>query len=590
MASPPTSPPARRRPRHAAFTRSAFTLIELMISIALVVILILGVNQVFQSTLQAVGAGQAFVASVRDGRAAQTTFGADLNGAANDGPFFIIHSAGTYAFRNRADLAADKDQDASTYTLTTPDDTNVYPSTYNFRNHRLDVLTFFARGLYPAQTGDTSYVYPNAASEARVWYGFLKLPDGSYLDPIDTGYSSSKSFQFPAFSSVKPVTTTPTSGANPSANPNNFFATDWVLGRVATLLVPSPSTAIPPITSYFSYNTSPKSMWNASAGVATKTSPLADSSQTTDSAGNKWFMRWSRLDVAMTSIDNYSQQLTSYLANGGAGTDWYDNFGMGTLGTNPVYGNTRELFQCNPFVTTTSATAANTTKQERVARTTPYFLKGCTQFIVEYAGDFVQQDNDPNSLTYGQVQDLVTTTNGKGDGIDFVVDPVTKARSTRWYGLPRNPTGNPVTIASKSYQIPGNTGAPFPGASATATGSYTGQAVNSLTQVIPLRDVIASSATAVGTLYTALHPTVAPAGVQPVWIERSLPEPTKAPADYGNGSTGMQNGDDYLVAWGPDSDAAGIPRPKMIRITITLDDPSGRLADGHTYQFVYTLP
>ena len=57
-----------------------------------------------------------------------------------------------------------------------------------------------------------------------------------------------------------------------------------------------------------------------------------------------------------------------------------------------------------------------------------------------------------------------------------------------------------------------------------------------------------------------------------------------AAADYG-GVAGMPAGSQYVCAWGPND-----PKPKMIRITMTVDDPGGRLADGQTYEYIYTLP
>ncbi len=545
--------------------RPGFTLIELMISIAMVVILILGVNTVFQSTLQAVGAGQAFVAATRDGRAAQATLGADLGGAASDGPFFIIHSSQMFAFRNRADLAADKDGKASTYTVTTPDDTTVDTTTANFRSHRLDILTFPARSYFQAQTGNTQFVEPNvASSEARVWYGHLRLPDSTYnaVSPSASNY---------AYPGRGPLATALTQ----STNPNNYFATDWVLGRVATLFVPTTSAAtmyIPTTSSIYS--------------------PLSDSCQVTGTHETAtWQSQDSRCDMAQTSIAAFSTKLTKQLTTT-PDPFWSNYFFVGYYGQ-----STGLIFECNPFITTAAAwtapaAAAASSRTSLVSCASPYFLKACTQFIVEYAGDFVQQDNDPTSATYSAVKDLVTTNNGKADGIDYVRDPVTGARSVRWYGFPRNPTGAPVTVGGSQRMIPGNTGAAYTPSTSPplmTAGSVTGTLVNNLTQVVPLRDVVASSSTAVATLNALLAATPA---LKPAWIERTLPT-AAAPVDYGNGGTpaaSAAKGPDYLVAWGPDSDAAGIPRPKMIRITMVLDDPSGRLSDGQTFQFVYTLP
>jgi prepilin-type N-terminal cleavage/methylation domain-containing protein len=588
MASSPAHPLARRH-------RPGFTLVELMISIALVVVLILGVNQVFQSTLQAVGAGQAFVDSVRDSRAAQTAFGADLNGAAADGPFFVIHSSQVFAFRNRADLAADKDQNANTYTVTTPDDTTVDPTTYNTRNHRVDVLTFLSRGIFPSQTGDTRMVDDVSSAEARVWYGFLRQPGSTYREPTSANLPAASSSTYYLDPGLPPATVGVSSTASPASNPNNFFATDWALGRVATLLIPTavhpPAASDPQVEQYYTYNGYSNGLWTKPTSTPTLSaalfSPLSYSASITGNdatpASNTWYQPSARFDVAQTSITSYTSQMNYLLAQFPT-AHWWNGFYMGNFGSTYNISPPSPLFACNPFPTTITPAALRPSK---AAAASPYFLKGCTQFTVEFAGDFVQQNNDPSdTANYGNVLDLVTTSNGKADGIDFVYNPTTQTRSIRWYGLPRNPTNTPDASSGTSLMIPGNTGAMFTTGSPSSMTQGGVTTARTLSQVVPLRDVIATSSAAVATLNTLIK-TVAAGTIQPAWIERSLPVAT-APRDYGNG--GMPNGQDYLVAWGPDSDAAGIPRPKMIRITFTLDDPSGRLSDGQTFQFVYTLP
>ena len=44
---------------------------------------------------------------------------------------------------------------------------------------------------------------------------------------------------------------------------------------------------------------------------------------------------------------------------------------------------------------------------------------------------------------------------------------------------------------------------------------------------------------------------------------------------------------EYRCAWGPND-----PKPKMIRIIMVVDDPSGRLQsrDGQSFEFVFELP
>jgi hypothetical protein len=44
----------------------------------------------------------------------------------------------------------------------------------------------------------------------------------------------------------------------------------------------------------------------------------------------------------------------------------------------------------------------------------------------------------------------------------------------------------------------------------------------------------------------------------------------------------------YVAAWGPDT--ADSPRPTLLRIVFSLDDPSARLDSAQTYEFVIRLP
>ena len=59
--------------------------------------------------------------------------------------------------------------------------------------------------------------------------------------------------------------------------------------------------------------------------------------------------------------------------------------------------------------------------------------------------------------------------------------------------------------------------------------------------------------------------------------------------DYRESLVGQEGLDArYIAAFGPTDDAAS--RIKMIRITVTLDDPNNRLAEGQQYQYVVALP
>src|SRR5688500_5871632 len=100
-----------RLPTPRTHAPGGFTLAELMISIALVLLLMLGINRVFQVTGEAVGTNAALSTAVRDGRAAQAVFSADFNAFALDSPAIIIRSERVSAFRNKADAEGDRDYD-----------------------------------------------------------------------------------------------------------------------------------------------------------------------------------------------------------------------------------------------------------------------------------------------------------------------------------------------------------------------------------------------------------------------------------------------------------------------------------------------
>src|SRR5262245_47562880 len=100
--------------------QSGFTLVELMISIAMVVILMLGITKVFSLTSQTAGATNQVSAQLRDARAAQDELKLDLSTAVtDDAPFMIIRSVARPAFRNKADRDSDRDYSAAAAAQTT---------------------------------------------------------------------------------------------------------------------------------------------------------------------------------------------------------------------------------------------------------------------------------------------------------------------------------------------------------------------------------------------------------------------------------------------------------------------------------------
>jgi hypothetical protein len=538
---------------------SAFTLIELMISVGLMVLLMLGTSYIFKTAGEATGTGQIVSDMSRNAQAAQTAMASDLGGmATNDGPFISIFSGTQSAFRSKQDQ------------LTAPDPTDptkdndpsgsgaviVYqPANYNYRIHRVDTLSFFARGNFHRQTGnDGQLVSTMALNEANIWYGHLRLYDGSGAT------TTVKSF--------------PNPGAAPSvtsANANNFYSTQWIVGRVALLLHDKTADT----SGGGTLNTGSGQIFD-SAGNAQgfidrnwKTASVADhhlgpleygvgtQNYIPAGAGSAVLCESDacRFDLAATTIDQYRARLQQDIVADSA-FSWYTN----------LFATPSQRFEANPFVY--KPLTAQTYSQQM-----PVLLRSCTQFMVEYAGDFVKQDDDPTSPTYGNATDAYFVPNSSPpavnptgtDGlIDYIVFNRGANESTqiRWYGMPRD-TAHATGV-----------GGPTP------DGRIDGTALDAtgLTDVVPLRDILQTIPTFAGhhAPFERIPGTTAPN--PPDMGTMSL---TQHP-DYMASMLSTQN---YTCVWGPQDPV----RPSYIRITFTLDDPSGRIAGGQTYQYVFKV-
>jgi hypothetical protein len=183
---------------------------------------------------------------------------------------------------------------------------------------------------------------------------------------------------------------------------------------------------------------------------------------------------------------------------------------------------------------------------QKLAQTASCFIPHCTQFIVEYAGDYLEQEPTTGNVTNSPLRkDGVV---GKSDGeIDFIMDHSNVDRSKpdlpnntepvkriRWYGMPRG-IHNDTFIK--------------------------------IDDVVPLADVLDAA---------GMQNSAAP------W-EKVLPSPSlKQIKDYGRftASSGLSpQSFKYVCAWRNDS-------PPMIRILLKLDDPSGRLQEGQWYEYI----
>ena len=580
------SPSKTRRPAG----RGGFTFVELMISIALVIVLMLGVNQIFSFTSRAVGAGEAVNTAIRDSRAMGESFAADFaamvpNGnGPTDAAFMVIRSGNAYAWRDAADQAGSQTGDVTKIDLNgnnVEGESNVAgevvsPITTNYRSHREDVFSFFARGQFQRQTGNANtFVAPMSSAEAYVWYGHLALPDNSY----DTTRITAN--QYPGINAA---------GASTATNPNNFYASQFVLGRQAILLREKDANG-----QIFDDEGNPQMFVDGGTfgSVARGASINATNVPSEDGLGTDTLTD-SRVDLAATSIAGVRSGFTSFVApfvrpafgwnpgnltqqqkfnNDPKATYWWDYLPDGNVAP-AAGGGSMSRFKCNPFVT-----KPMTAKD--MAQSSPYMLRGVSQFVVEFAGDYLQQENNPNSSKYGQV--LANYINpllnpsvagiappfvGTGtDGqVDYVlIPPVNNAvniprgqwrKQIRWYGFPRNTGGNAVMDPLKYGDV--------------------------VPLAWHLKHAMANGNLVVDPYSSSGIPGTGP-GCGEMSFEKSLPPDVPS----GNYATGLTAGTNYqyIAAFGPND-----PKPKLIRITVTLDDPTGRLPDGQTFQYVYPVP
>jgi type II secretory pathway pseudopilin PulG len=591
-----------------------FTLVELMISILLVLLLILGINEVFRLTSQTISAGQAVSTALRDQRAARQVFDADLSNAAPDAPYFIIRNQVVSTFRSRDDeLTAlnpaqpwqvDNNADGDG---TDPGELRV-PALPGPRMYRVDSITFFTRNQLRRQTGNINgrltggeldyrdLVGFSASGEALVNIGHLRQPNNqatpTYYDPGEANRSST------------------------DRNDNNRYATQWLLGRNQTLLVPflrdsRGSTGHPGETAFaaragtnlqpLAMNTAvvAKSTYDPGQGVGLDyTAGSGNVALGTAASNTNATFPWeSTQDVAVTTLADFAQRLSTYRAQAGYNLEdpaagrftpdvwpWFmpavsnvtpEHYGP----NNTVPATLLYRYHTFPFAVRNVNTIGTV-----LAQTSPVLLPRVTQHIVEYAGDFLKQDAN------GKITGI------EADGqLDFVV--FRGQRRIRWYGLPRyTGSGNVETTPASpnSYVGPRVQGTD----ALTITGDAAPNGSNRMPDVVPLSDVIMSfrgstNRDGASDNYAAFERIIMPR--DPInrtatranqWLDPQDNYANITPANMSSGTVDELTLPRalYVCAW-----VGG--GPKLIRITLTLEDPSPRnLSAGQTYEYVYTLP
>lgn len=493
-------------------THSAgFTLIELMVSIAIALLLILGVNEVFRISSETAGQGQTLSTISRDDRAIQNTLTEDMrnivpvasaSSPTADGPCFIIDSRFVTAFRNARDKAGAADpnnplHDPTVFKKSVPPD-YWNPVLINYRSHRVDQLSFFARGLFPRQTASPGFGYasPSTTSEAYIWYGHARLPNPSnaYFDPGDSNV----------------------------ANTSNQVASDFFLCRQAILLDPNIALREP---KYLLAAPGPRPLAPLGFG--------SPSNDTTSPFGGTYVVQDSRYDVGASSISIFNQVLAPYALANPSG--WWLPL---------LY-----RFDVDPFLTTPTGSTAPKVNSASTAMASPCLVRGCSQFIVEFAGNFYTKDVN-GIVTNARIPD-------KDGTLDFSVDfdasgmPVLNSRHIRWYGFPRDTNGDGII----DYR-----------------------------DVMPLREMLGGAQKADGTPLDDVESVDnLPPPPQPLYVGGKPNKDFHYEAVFAN-STGVNN--TYTAAWGPTSN---LPFPKMIRITVAIDDPNGRLGDAQVFEYVFDV-
>lgn len=510
----------------AAFTsRTGFTLVEVMISVALVLVLMIGINQIFSTVTKTVSAGQTLSGIVRDNRAVQSVIYGDARTmVTGGGPVLAINSSVQLAYRNRADELSDGDNKVFTVDIDgdnaytgvgenldpTLDAWNYYKTTE--RNHRVDTVSFFCRDLYRRQTGNDGYfVQPYSASEAWVSYGHLNQNNNAVPPATKVAYGPG----------VAPV----------ASNPHNFYATDWSVGRVAMLLggvdVNGDGQVGIAGTDPINDRNGTAQFFYPRAAATNELRPLQFSTVATDGAT----LRSSRYDLAGTTITQFQNDV---LVQAAAEPEWWQRLVFGSATYPATAGPTNYIsyrFAADRYFVRPLTSAA-------AAQASPILLSGCTQFIVEYAGNYVAQDGATGAVT-GNYDDVAGFTDIE---TDFVIETINTqpVKRMRWYGAYRDVNGDGLFVASATSP-----------------------------DVVPLRD---------------LRPAAAP-------FERVLPIRGTPP---GAGADTLAQ---YVCVWGP-TVATYLPavptvlppRPQYIRITAVIDDPSGRIAEGQSYEYVIKVP
>ena len=402
-----------------------------------------------------------------------------------------VITPGQYASRSLAIRGTDLDKDGSENTISVAA-TGVTGETiplyfYGDRNFRCDTLSFFVHGRFESQTGTaTQFDTGVKSNEAWVYYGHLRTFNSqiALLNNV-AGHGMPGEWLCPT-SSLSSV---------PQPNVNNRFAEQFRLGRYQYLLVePTDQNGIPGTTlvdgastGLYDHNTVTASgdptqlsyfvqrnWWNpdfkdTSVGASRPTiNPLNPTSGVVVYVPSTGANEIVRLDDK-TSTGGSAAASTAYFKMQTARTDVL-GVGVRQLRERAKFVQQNDVldpptpsesdwwqylpadwsdrFFVNPFVSRSNydASTVSAVNPRSIAQRQQLLCDSCSQFVVEYAGDFVKQNADGtlDTSTDDILLRLASRASRKPDGVlDFVVSNTKPSvRETRWYGMPRDVDGN----------------------------------------------------------------------------------------------------------------------------------------------------
>jgi prepilin-type N-terminal cleavage/methylation domain-containing protein len=589
-------------------SRPGFTLTEILIALALISFLLVGISRIFTMTSSTISIGQSKSRALRIHKAIAQTMSNDVIGYSSKGdiansdensgmmplvvpegstggaPFLMINNFRISAFDSDADRKAGpySPPDVINLNFATHSDqvrrvsdgsggeTTVPIFEYGHRNFRCDTIGFFNQGLIQSQTPPVTqagqpvrYQGELKSKSAFIFYGHPRIFTGDISKQNDVD-----AYGAPGAYVIRQGTT---SVFKPNANQR--FANQFTLARIQMLLVepeavgPPPALINPAGYTYKTVTTESgeylpfvRRNWDSPAETGgTTLAPLEFDSrvfQYDPSRGQNvqllytgapdfdeaftggigpMTMRMGRTDIL--GVGAAELRARAQFLDAQVPPDWRVNLPNDWL----------ERMLCNPFMPRASDSSNSLFSARVMAQRQQAIADGVSQFIVEYAGDFVTQA--ANGTLSARVPDGV---------IDFV-EIAPDLHATRWYGLPRDVDGNQV-ISGTDPNV-----------------------MRRSPDVIPLRDFAGGAFPFEAVAFSA----------QADYLQ-NIPANVNEPG----GTTGSPNNSSYRCVWGPREfenptvDALGIERyqvPTMIRFIVDVVDGKKDNLAPVTQEYVFPV-